>query len=246
MSDERVTASVKRDHIHLMNKLFKWDDKLNKWVAQPDVFFNTPDIEIHMGNFVGALNYFENQQYPEVVTPPPQSTVQDFRTSNDFTYDLKWGMGARWATSGGVGNDVPMNIPFSNNCIVWKLTIPKDLKAYPLPGKFTACEYQGPPNFKQLTVSRHLADFRPTDKTGNNGPLDQSMGLTPTVNWNTGLDGVYNFTVLNPGETYYINLRNVTTNGEKIPDSENNVVLNSAFEAGFPYIPTKGPIVPNY
>ena len=74
MSNERVTASVKRDHIHLMNRLFKWDETTQKWVAQPEVFFSTPNIAVDMGNFVGALNWYEHEQYPDAPIPDPIPT----------------------------------------------------------------------------------------------------------------------------------------------------------------------------
>lgn len=74
MSNERVNASVKRDHIALMNKLFRYDEATNTWIAQPEVFFNTPNIAVDMGNFVGALNYWEREQYPDGGITPPVGT----------------------------------------------------------------------------------------------------------------------------------------------------------------------------
>jgi hypothetical protein len=81
MSDERTTASVKRDHITLMNRLFRWDATANKWVAQPEVFFSIPNIAVDMGNFVGALNKYDREQYPAPgdLPPPPTDPISAYR-----------------------------------------------------------------------------------------------------------------------------------------------------------------------
>ncbi len=255
MSTERVNVSVKRDHIHLMNKLFKWEPSLNKFVAQPNVFFNIPNLEADMGDFVGALNYFENQQYPAPAPAPDPSTntpivVKDFRTNDDLLFDLNWGEYKRFATGGGAGrNDINISCQFSYNSLSFKLTIPSGItRAYPQLGRFSFYEYQGIPFVRSMTVSKHIADFRDVDPSGNNGPLKVSVGLIPVIMFNTGLTNNDDCISLMPGQTYYINIKNIDTSNNifKFFTKDNNVgQLNGAFEAGWPIIPGKGPIVPN-
>jgi hypothetical protein len=55
-----------------------------------------------------------------------------------------------------------------------------------------------------MTLSRQACDFRPVDPTGISGPLKVAYGTTATVNWTIGTLPQQ----LEPGQTYYINIRN--------------------------------------
>jgi hypothetical protein len=75
-----------------------------------------------------------------------------------------------------------------------------------LPGYIQVAEFQGPPAFRQITVSRFACDFRAVDPSGNNGPMVMvNNGLTPGLTFNVGRSPTTPITL---GGTYYFNVRN--------------------------------------
>jgi hypothetical protein len=91
---------------------------------------------------------------------------------------------------------------------VWsiRLTVPGNATASQL-GHATAAEWIGPPTVREMTLSRSACDFRPTDPTGFNGPLDRANATTTNI-W-LSLGSPPGYPVLMPGETYYLNIRNL-------------------------------------
>jgi hypothetical protein len=75
------------------------------------------------------------------------------------------------------------------------------------PGRVNVAEFGGPPTFRELTISRTACDFRPTDPTGNNGPIlrDQSPGPNDFFGLGASSGGSVG---LAPGVDYYVNVRN--------------------------------------
>lgn len=69
MSNDRVLADIKRDHIRTLESLFKFEG--GKWVAKPEAFFANPQVPIDLGNLIGAMHKSELEQYPPAGTPPP-------------------------------------------------------------------------------------------------------------------------------------------------------------------------------
>jgi len=74
-------------------------------------------------------------------------------------------------------------------------------------GGLTAAEFNGPPTFREVTVSRFACDFRATDISGVNGPLGRASGTTATLSFITG-NNTPSQMGLTPGQTYYFNMRN--------------------------------------
>ena len=74
-------------------------------------------------------------------------------------------------------------------------------------GRMSAAEYTGQPTVREATISRTPCDFRPTDPTGANGPFGRASGIS-TTNLFTADPGVVGYPLLQPGGTYYYNVRN--------------------------------------
>jgi hypothetical protein len=63
------------------------------------------------------------------------------------------------------------------------------------------------PVFREATISSTACDFRPTDPSGATGPVSRATGITATNLFT--VDGVPpGYPVLQPGGTYYYNVRN--------------------------------------
>ena len=67
----------------------------------------------------------------------------------------------------------------------------------------SVAEYQGPPTYRQVTLSRSPCDFRAYDPSGQSGPISIGYGNTASVSSSVG-----NGLPMIPGQTYYINVRN--------------------------------------
>ncbi len=79
-------------------------------------------------------------------------------------------------------------------------------------GSVTVVEYAGGPTGRQVTISRYACDFRPADPTGIAGPLYSASGMG--INARVALGSAGSGTVaLQPGETYYVNVRNAWPDG---------------------------------
>ncbi len=73
----------------------------------------------------------------------------------------------------------------------------------------TFAEYDGPPTFRQTTISTRPCDFRQADKTGATGPISVSGGVTTMNLIEIGADKSEPHLI--PGRTYYMNVRNWAT-----------------------------------
>jgi hypothetical protein len=74
-------------------------------------------------------------------------------------------------------------------------------------GNLAAAEFNGPPTFREVTVSQTACDFRPTDLSGANGPLGRQFGNSATLSFTIGA-GSNSYAGLQAGQTYYFNVRN--------------------------------------
>jgi len=79
-------------------------------------------------------------------------------------------------------------------------------------------EYDGPPTFRELTISSSACDFRASDPTGAIGPLARNYGLTPSIYFAIGAS-TPGTPGLTPGGTYYLSVRNRYVDGtESCPE----------------------------
>ena len=67
-----------------------------------------------------------------------------------------------------------------NGAWVVRFTVPATAHAGQT-GFGIVAEYDGPPTFRELTISTTACDFRASDPTGANGPLARNYGLTPSI-----------------------------------------------------------------
>jgi len=74
-------------------------------------------------------------------------------------------------------------------------------------GRLSAAEFAGEPTVREATISRTPCDFRATDPSGANGPVSRTSGISVT-NLFTADPSRPGYPVLQPGATYYYNLRN--------------------------------------
>jgi hypothetical protein len=72
-------------------------------------------------------------------------------------------------------------------------------------GSLAAAEFNGPPTFREVTVSYTACDFRATDPTGVNGPFGRAVGNSATLPFRIGSGSG---TTLFAGQSYYFNIRN--------------------------------------
>jgi hypothetical protein len=98
-----------------------------------------------------------------------------------------------------------------NGAWVVRFTVPATAHAGQT-GFGTAAEYDGPPTFREMTLSTTACDFRAADPSGASGPLVRAYGMTPIIYFDiaastSGSPG------LAPGGTYYLNIRNRNGDG---------------------------------
>jgi len=74
-------------------------------------------------------------------------------------------------------------------------------------GRLSAAEFAGEPTVREATISRTACDFRATDPSGASGPVSRTSGISVT-NLFTADPSRPGYPVLQPGATYYYNLRN--------------------------------------
>jgi hypothetical protein len=74
-------------------------------------------------------------------------------------------------------------------------------------GRVSAAEFAGEPTVREATLSRIPCDFRPTDPSGVNGPLARASGISVT-NWFAAQPTAAGYPILQPGGSYYYNVRN--------------------------------------
>lgn len=74
-------------------------------------------------------------------------------------------------------------------------------------GRLSTAEFAGEPTVREATISRTPCDFRATDPTGVNGPFSRGSGISVTSRF-TADPAQPGYPVLQPGATYYYNVRN--------------------------------------
>ena len=74
-------------------------------------------------------------------------------------------------------------------------------------GRLSAAEFAGEPTVREATISKIPCDFRATDPSGTSGPVSRASGISVT-NFFTADPSRPGYPVLQPGGTYYYNLRN--------------------------------------
>ena len=82
-------------------------------------------------------------------------------------------------------------------------------------GRATVAEFNGSATSRDATISTIPCDFRATDPTGANGPLSRSTGTTTNNAFVIGspMPGI---PALQPGQTYYLNVRNWSVESNSI------------------------------
>jgi hypothetical protein len=76
-------------------------------------------------------------------------------------------------------------------------------------GRLSVSEFAGPSTSRDSTLSTVPCDFRATDPSGASGPLSHSNGTTTTNSFVIG-SPIVGTPGLQPGQTYYLNVRNFT------------------------------------
>lgn len=97
-----------------------------------------------------------------------------------------------------------------NGAWVARFTVPSSV-ATPRAGSIDVVEYAGGPLSRQVTISQFACDFRATDPSGQQGPIfsSTSTAVSAPLRDSTAGGGV----VLQPGQTYYVNVRNLWQDG---------------------------------
>lgn len=115
----------------------------------------------------------------------------------------------------GFGRTISANYPDPgfqwNGVWVLRLAVPAGTPASSVAGRFFVAEFGGGPVFRDVTISRFACDFRGVDASGANGPLVEVGGVSASgfFSVSTPLGGA----TLQPGQTYYINVRNRAPDG---------------------------------
>jgi len=100
--------------------------------------------------------------------------------------------------------------------VVASFTVPSSPASYATAGYSAWAEWGSPPTYRHLTLSKSPCDFRDPDGTGVNGPLAATAGTVPLINFNVGGpagSGNDSTMSLVPGQTYYLNIRNLNCGG---------------------------------
>jgi hypothetical protein len=125
--------------------------------------------------------------------------------------DLTWG--------GHIDTHLSGNFPASA-IFVGRITVPQNATGTTQPGLVSAVEYIDGQAGRIMTISPSSCDFRGftpgqggvVDPTGANNPMAWRFGINPSSQIGlTGMQGSY--PKLEPGRTYYVNIRNRTING---------------------------------
>jgi len=92
----------------------------------------------------------------------------------------------------------------ANGVFVVEFNVPSSPASYASSNFTDIAEYNGPPTFRHMTLSKSACDFRSPDPSGANGPYRQGYGNSASITWNVGAQPVS----LVPGQRYYFNFRN--------------------------------------
>ena len=196
MSNDRTTVSVKRDHIALLNTLFRLEGGV--YVTQPEVFFATPNMTANIGNMLGAMNRADSEQYPPPGAPSNWNPPTEVH-ANVWHGTHVWGDSRPYLTAKAEvtpGDDPRM---FGDKWLIFAVTVPETRANNVM--HVNCAEWPIGQAARHLTVSRYPGDFREADPTGVNGPFKRSHGNTVNVDVSVGKELIV-------GETYYVNIRN--------------------------------------
>jgi hypothetical protein len=139
-------------------------------------------------------------------SPPSADRCDAYVMANTLlTSNLTWGQSNRITTAAEGG---------FQGAGAWttRVTIPGTIPVGRV-GAFTVSEYQGAPISRTATLSKDRCDFRPLDPTGQNGPIAVGYGSSATLSWTVGSSFA-------PGQSYYINVRNVDGSSGQITCSQ--------------------------
>jgi hypothetical protein len=95
----------------------------------------------------------------------------------------------------------------ATTALVMQFTVPANANAFNTAGRVSFAEFTDPPTIRQMTISTARCDFRPVDATGVNGPVVKGEATAPSVGFNVSTPPAS----LKPGTTYYINVRNFSS-----------------------------------
>ena len=147
-------------------------------------------------------------------SPPSSDRCEPYYADGVLSTTMPWG-----------GNELHSRDEGNFGAGAWvvKFTVPTSRTS----GNGTAngAEWDGPPTQRHLTLSKERCDFRPIDPTGANGPMAVGYGQYPSVYWNIG-------NMLQPGQTYYINMRNRDPNTGEV--SCQNATCNALINFQWP------------
>ena len=132
---------------------------------------------------------------PPPPPPPPSTLCAQF--SDVVQVQVPWG-------NNGAPSYFPNpNVRFSaQTVLVLVLTVPAVPGNYATPTfAGTVAEYQGPPTFRNVRLSRKACDF--SNQTSSDGVISGGDGNTAGATARVGLG-----TQMLPGQTYYLNVRN--------------------------------------
>ena len=99
-----------------------------------------------------------------------------------------------------------------NGAWVERFTVPPQTPASTRTGAIDVVEYGSGPLSRQVTISRYACDFRPRDPSGANGPFFSNTSFGASASIAVG-NAVGAAVALVPGQTYYVNVRNVAADG---------------------------------
>lgn len=100
-------------------------------------------------------------------------------------------------------------------------------------GRLSAAEFAGEPTVRDATISATACDFRPTDPSGATGPFARASGVS-TTNWFTIDPTRPGYPVLQPGGTYYYNLRNFRSSDNTITCPSSSLRCDAFVESLLP------------
>jgi hypothetical protein len=136
--------------------------------------------------------------------------------------NITWGLPAS-PSSGAFGDRM-----------VWlfTMTVPANAPHLGSVGYFNVVENGGSPTIRQMSISTTPCDFRAPDYTGANGPVGMSQGVTVSIPYTTLFPSFSDLFTGNaslvPGTTYYISVRNFSTdfNSYTCPNSNCFAIMN--------------------
>jgi hypothetical protein len=134
---------------------------------------------------------------PGLCTQFPEVLYTDFGSAGGIAYSTLSESGFRWNGAWAVRFTVPETAPDA---------------AF---GSLQAAEFNGPPTYREATLSRTACDFRPIDATGNNGPLALATSNTTSLSFVIGASRP-SYPGLAPGGSYYLNVRNYLSGSNTI------------------------------